>query len=92
MNTSVQVRGLCETCGHSEKCAFLAMCDHPRLNCEEFFAPGPVAAAVVRAPEVPAAALEADAGLMGLCVNCQGRAACEWARRPGGIWFCEEYS
>ncbi|MBI2923194.1 MAG: hypothetical protein HYY18_19230 [Planctomycetes bacterium] len=90
MNSPETLKGLCQTCGHVERCAYLALCDHPRMQCEEFFAPGAEPAPVrPQAPEV--AALEADAGLMGLCANCQARAECSYARQPGGVWFCEEY-
>jgi len=94
-------RGVCAACKNDLSCIYPRDFDHPPLECEEFelgFIPAEIAAARARElveMEIPARAplpKERDSDkYLGLCANCDHRAACIYPKPEGGIWRCEEY-
>ena len=92
MFTAVKTSDLCDTCNDLNIC----LSDHrrPVIFCEQFdnFVPE-----TNRKPS-PAVETEkhrnntnSDGKLLGLCINCDFRAECPFAKKQGGVWHCEEY-
>lgn len=83
--------GLCRTCRHVGNCTLLAHATAPVHECEQF----EVVSAVRRSvPELArnVYTAEPDRRFFGLCMNCEHRETCVFAKRNGGAWHCEEYS
>lgn len=85
-------QGLCSTCNHFPTCVY-------RLNrlvvwyCEEFddYVPPRSKPRDISQPVITPPNSNDQDKFMGLCVNCENRDQCVHARRPGGVWQCEEY-
>jgi len=83
--------GLCRTCRHVGNCTLLLHATSPVLECEQF----EVVSAVRRGiPEVSRQvySAEPDRRFFGLCMNCEHRDTCVFAKRNGGAWHCEEFA
>jgi hypothetical protein len=83
--------GVCRTCRHKLHCTVLANASKPIIECEQF----EVVSAVRRpVPELGEQVYSADPDrrFFGLCMNCEHRDTCLFARRNGGVWHCEEYA
>ena len=84
--------GLCSTCNNAATCTYRALRGGDALFCEMFddYVPEPS----LRLTAAVAAAVPEDfqpLPFAGLCVNCESRNTCQWARSEGGVWHCEEY-
>jgi hypothetical protein len=91
MTTTVHSRGICQTCGNSAACTYPETASEPRVECEEFAAPGAPAASRAGISQSRPSRADSDEKLLGLCSNCQARSACALHKPESGIWFCEEY-
>lgn len=80
-------KGLCSNCEHLAGCG-LAKPTTDTQFCEEYSYQRPETALRILDPEP---AVELQARVLGLCVNCDARATCTFPKPPGGVWFCAEY-
>mgnify|MGYP006303366569 FL=1 len=83
--------GLCRTCIHVQDCTLLAHATTPVIECEQFEI---VAPSRQVNPEISPHAYdeEPDRRFFGLCMTCENRNTCVFAKRNGGGWHCEEYA
>ena len=86
---------LCSTCMHASECTYKGKSDRYIYYCEEFeIAPTEAkdSQKVVREQHVEKKEdNDRSFKFKGLCVNCENRKTCNFARVNGGIWHCEEY-
>ena len=86
---------LCSTCMHASNCTYRSKSDRYIYYCEEFeIAPTNIKESQKAACEQPMAKQEdcdSSFKFKGLCVNCENRKTCNFAKVNGGIWHCEEY-
>ena len=83
--------GLCRTCRHRLHCTVLAHATKPIMECEQFEVVSTMPQHVPElSPHVYTA--EPDRRFFGLCMNCEHRDTCLFAKRNGGVWHCEEYA
>lgn len=85
---------LCSTCSDYPQCSSDAR--RPVLFCEQYddFVPAPERNINPKPiPEVKSAPYSEpeEFQFKGLCINCDHRGTCPFARREGGVWHCEEY-
>jgi hypothetical protein len=71
-------------------CTLLAHATSPVFECEQFEVVSAVRSAV---PELSrnVYTAEPDRRFFGLCMNCEHRDTCLFAKRNGGAWHCEMY-
>ncbi len=84
---------MCLTCVHAETCAYPKNPGLPFLECEEFEG---LTLAPKRAPSPEAewTVLEKETdrgGSLGLCVNCEERSTCVYAKSGQAVLQCGEY-
>lgn len=86
-------RGLCRSCAHELKCAYLTSAPASVLFCEAFAGPTPVALrrAVARSSREESLADSHIARFAGLCRTCTNRDSCTFPKPEGGVFNCEEY-
>jgi len=84
--------GLCSTCNNSTTCVHREYRGRDAQFCEMFDcsngASHPPSVGLVT-PTMRDASEQA--GLKGLCVNCENRETCTLPRAETGVWHCEEY-
>lgn len=92
---AAEYRGLCACCENSLVCTYQRDPDQPVLMCEEFVAHSNLQVEirfryVGEAPQQP----ERDdtERYKGLCVNCERRRDCSYAKTEEGVWHCDEYA
>ncbi|RKX77095.1 MAG: hypothetical protein DRP87_10080 [Spirochaetes bacterium] len=90
-----ELGGLCATCRFASTCIYPSNTIHPVVACEEFETVGEKTGrggipAKWRTSAVKRKDMNPE-GLIGLCVDCEERENCMYARREGGVWHCEEY-
>ena len=92
LTTESSFVGLCSTCNNAATCTYRALRGGDALFCEMFDDYVPESS-LRESAAVGAAASEEPQALpyAGLCVNCESRNTCQWARAEGGVWHCEEY-
>ena len=95
---SVSIKGLCEVCALAPGCTYARNPEVPVLQCAEFegYGPRPESSqqrnAQQRAGRPDRQPPEPEpANLKGLCVNCDRRFTCTYAKPETGVWRCEEY-
>ena len=100
MPKQVECQGLCSTCNNAASCTLSRDSDRPVLECEEFdsyelLLPKTVGHPNSRPKDVATdVGSEEDVGsdnYIGLCKTCEERESCEFPKREGGVWRCEEY-
>ena len=92
---AMELVGLCSGCDKEAVCTYPKAPRRPVLSCLEFEEtelPGR------NGQSHPAGALRVsiDGGAApsrepGLCSTCDLNGICVFPRKPGGVWFCEEY-
>ena len=84
-------KSICSTCIHIESCEHYQTCRQPIWFCENFDCAVPGNTEQRVESVVPAPPTPPENGFMGLCINCDHRETCINAKKPGGVWHCEEY-
>ena len=95
---------LCRSCIHVPECSSFQksqISDRPVLFCENFEDTGPAQQVEnvnfatpqqVLRPSQPESIEEIPGRMLGLCLNCEKRASCQFPVQEGGVWYCEEHS
>jgi len=90
-------KGLCSTCNFSQTCVQLKHKGQPVWYCEEFDNYVPLVSKISDRDTLPT---EADTTAIakdklhefkGLCLNCESREVCAFAKSESIIWQCNEY-
>lgn len=94
-----QYRGLCEVCINADECTFprntqkpVSFCGefegypqrHPKVNDHKI-------RTMVSAMQRKEAVSEEPEAFEGLCRYCTRAIDCTYPKKPGGVWFCDEY-
>ena len=93
----ITYHGLCRACESNSYCTFPRDPARSVLQCDEFrgiSAERPLTEKDLGiAPLKPSAEYQqpAPTRFKGLCVNCDSRDTCTFAKPEGGVWRCEEY-
>jgi len=97
MLLKVETKDICITCIHKADCLIpMSNSRRPIVYCEQFDDFEPVPKSNVHPkpmPEVKGASYSESEEFQfkGLCINCDHRETCSFARQEGGVWHCEEY-
>jgi hypothetical protein len=99
MATAPALTGLCVTCKNGPFCTLSYRSPTPVWQCNEFeiieYVPPRASRKTDSEPRMRDARQDREAeesgSYQGLCVNCELRATCRYAKSPGGVWHCNEY-
>lgn len=82
-----ELRGLCGTCNHRESCTYRQQSNKLIIQCELFSATEAIASPVLMetAPTVKRIT-------RGLCDTCVHQRTCNFFKRNGYVWHCEEFA
>jgi hypothetical protein len=83
--------GLCTTCDNMSSCVFYTANGKPVQQCEEYSISSTSKVTDSRLASAAEEAAPKEYEFKGLCMNCEKRKVCRFAKSEGGIWHCEEY-
>ena len=83
--------GLCTTCDHLSSCVFYMANGKSVQQCEEYAMSVDAGMTDRRMKTAAEEAAPKEYEYKGLCMNCEKRNVCRFAKSEGGIWHCEEY-
>lgn len=88
--------GICANCNHINECSFRQKSNNPVWFCDQYDSFTKVKDQTTNSEQSQNKYLvetETETyNFKGLCVNCEKRFGCVYAKTNGGIWHCNEYS
>jgi len=92
----IKYYGICTTCNFAASCANSKSAKNPIYFCEMFDDSMPPEKKIVAKPgQKPSPTSDIvdkfSSKYKGLCINCENRKTCKFARTDEGIWHCAEY-
>lgn len=91
-------RSICSTCIHAPACTYQKDPDRPVLQCEEFDNCGETSkrnsgtnGSCAENSQVKPEANKNPGTSKGLCMDCDNRETCLYAKPEEGVWHCTEY-